>query len=50
MSFYKFKTTENCIFINYFIINYINKLIIIYKNYINYLHNLKNKLIQTVLA
>jgi hypothetical protein len=39
-------TSENYIFINYFIINYFNKIIIIHKNYISCLNKFKNKLIQ----
>ena len=42
----KVHTSENCNFINYFI-NYLDKFIIIHKNCINYLHKLKNKLVQT---
>jgi hypothetical protein len=41
------QTSENCIFLSYFIINNFDKLIIIHKKCINCLHKLKNKLIQT---
>jgi hypothetical protein len=41
------RTSENCIFISYYIINYLDKHIIIYKNCKNCLHKLKNNLIQT---